>query len=997
MSSLNETAYPRFKLHLSEKDLNDVYTPSQKERFFARKKTQNNLNCLAFLVHLKVFQKMGFFLKIKKIPQKIINHIMTSLKIKAIDQKKLLAYDDLSLRNKHQSLIRNYLKVSPYDSDAETIIFNAALSAAQTNEVISDIINAMLEQIVKDRYELPAFSTFDRIAYKARTQVNTQYYQQTQRMLTPEIRQLIDKLFVIPVGENYSLWHQFKQEPKKPTPKKIRKFLQHHREVKEYYEKLPDLHSILPQAKYRQFYLEAIPLDAKEMARMKSEKRYTLAIIQIRSKFSKTLDDIAESLIKVLQKMDNNAQLKLEEYHKTHLKRTDNLVQNLHELLIAINQVGSDTERLQAIEDVLPKDVDKLIDDCEAHMNYSNNNYLPFLVKPYQNKRNLLFECIDLLDLKSSTSDRTTETMIKLINSYRSSRKTTINLIEAAQLIGVKSIKLSWLPEAWRKLVTGMNNKKTKVDRINRIYFELSVFEQIKKELRNGDLYIEQAEEYDDPQKDYISDEEYDAEIEDCLAQLNFPSDPHEFVTQLKKQVISRADQVDADFPENESVSFKNGKISIQRIKGTPRSNELKAIDKLINERLPKVNIIDVLIEIEKSLNLHKIFRPLSGFDPKINNRIKRFISTLFCFGCNLGATQTADAIKNFTRKQISWLNFNHVNESKLTLAIEKVINRYNRFDLPKYWGSGDHASADGTIWNLYEENLVSEMSLRYGRYGGIGYYHVSDKYIALFSHFIPCGAWEAIYILDGITNNNSDIKPSILHGDTQAQNFPVFALSYLLGIELMPRIRNLHDLTFYRPEKGKKYSNINSLFGEPIKWDLIELHFKDIFRVVLSIKKGKMSPSTLLKRLCVNSKKNRLYFAFRELGRAIRTLFLLKYIGDIDVRKTIQTSTNKSEQFNGFVKWLFFGNDGIIAENIRRQQGKIIKFNHLVANMVVLYNVNKMTEILIKLQNEGKVKITPDILAHLNPYRKNLNRFGSYSLDIKRKTSPLDHKNKII
>ncbi|MCU7799417.1 MAG: DUF4158 domain-containing protein, partial [gamma proteobacterium symbiont of Lucinoma myriamae] len=62
MSSLNETAYPRFKLHLSEKDLNDVYTPSHKERSFARKKTQNNLNCLAFLIHLKVFQKMGFFL-----------------------------------------------------------------------------------------------------------------------------------------------------------------------------------------------------------------------------------------------------------------------------------------------------------------------------------------------------------------------------------------------------------------------------------------------------------------------------------------------------------------------------------------------------------------------------------------------------------------------------------------------------------------------------------------------------------------------------------------------------------------------------------------------------------------------------------------------------------------------------------------------------------------------------------------------------------------------
>ncbi len=64
---------------------------------------------------------------------------------------------------------------------------------------------------------------------------------------------------------------------------------------------------------------------------------------------------------------------------------------------------------------------------------------------------------------------------------------------------------------------------------------------------------------------------------------------------------------------------------------------------------------------------------------------------------------------------------------------------------------------------------------------------------------------------------------------------------------------------------------------------------------------------------------------------------------------------------------------------------------------MVILYNVSQMTEILIKLQNEGKIEITPDLLAHLNPYRMNLNRFWSYSLDVNRKISPLDHKKKIL
>jgi hypothetical protein len=66
----------------------------------------------------------------------------------------------------------------------------------------------------------------------------------------------------------------------------------------------------------------------------------------------------------------------------------------------------------------------------------------------------------------------------------------------------------------------------------------------------------------------------------------------------------------------------------------------------------------------------------------------------------------------------------------------------------------------DGTQWDLYEQNLLAERHIRYGGYGGIGYYHVSDTYNSpSFSHFIPCGVWEAIYLLDGLLKNLSDIQ----------------------------------------------------------------------------------------------------------------------------------------------------------------------------------------------------------------------------------------------
>jgi hypothetical protein len=134
-------------------------------------------------------------------------------------------------------------------------------------------------------------------------------------------------------------------------------------------------------------------------------------------------------------------------------------------------------------------------------------------------------------------------------------------------------------------------------------------------------------------------------------------------------------------------------------------------------------------------------------------NRRERYLLASFCYGCNLGPSQTTRSVQGTDRRQIAWINQRHITEDALDEAITTVINAYN-FALPRLWGSGKHASADGTRWDLYEQNLLSEYHIRYGGYGGIGYYHVSDTYIVLFSHFIPCGVWEAVYILDGLLKN---------------------------------------------------------------------------------------------------------------------------------------------------------------------------------------------------------------------------------------------------
>lgn len=120
------------------------------------------------------------------------------------------------------------------------------------------------------------------------------------------------------------------------------------------------------------------------------------------------------------------------------------------------------------------------------------------------------------------------------------------------------------------------------------------------------------------------------------------------------------------------------------------------------------------------------------------------------------------------------------------------MINAYNKFELPGYWGTGKHASADGTVEPLTRAKPIRH-HIRYGGYGGIGYHRnapTSSSRCSVTSFLVELS--RGIHILDGLMSNESDIRPDTIHGDTQAQSYPVFALAHLLGIQLMPRIRGI-------------------------------------------------------------------------------------------------------------------------------------------------------------------------------------------------------------
>jgi TnpA family transposase len=513
------------------------------------------------------------------------------------------------------------------------------------------------------------------------------------------------------------------------------------------------------------------------------------------------------------------------------------------------------------------------------------------------------------------------------------------------------------------------------------------VFTHLASELRTGDIAVRRSQAYANWAAQLLAWEDCAELLGEFCAEVGLPATAQAFTDALRVKLADQAAAVDAGYPGNADlvIDQATGVPSLKRRQAKDSDLGALAHEEALKERMPERTLLEILARTAYWLEWWRRFGPASGSDPKLADPLLRYVLTTFTYGANLGPAQAARHIRGVSAHELGATAARHFTTEKLNLAGADVVNAYLQLDLVKAWGDGTSVAADGTQVDTLIDNLLAESHIRYGGYGGIAHHHIADNYIALFSHFIPCGVWEAVYIIEGLLRKLSDAEPDTVHADTQGQSYPVHALAHLFGFDLLPRIRNWKDLTFYRPAPDARYAHIDSLFGDPgentINWRLIQTHWADLMQVVLSIREGRLSSTLLLRRLGTESRKNNVYKAFRELGRVIRTITPLRFVSEPELREEITAATNKVEAYNGFSAWLRFGHDAM-ERNDPAEQEKIIKFNSLLANCVIFHTALDMTVVLRQLAGEGWT-IAPAALAALSPYiTERIKRFGEYATD---------------
>lgn len=934
MASIERTAYPRLGVHLTDKELEADYTLGEGEVAFVRRHARGDVGRLSLAVLLKTRQRLGYFAALSDIPNPIRPHIANALGF-AAQTDRVDGVGRPATVHRYRDAIRAYLGSRPFSHGGREIVIATVRHAAQTMSDPADLISASVEALVKERIDLPVYRTLDRLVGTLRQQIHEELFAGIDAALSDLRRQVLDALLDHPEGEPLNAFSRLKETPGPPTLKHLREWTDRLAELDAILDPRPLLADI-PHTQIRQFAAEATALetgDLRDVCRL--GRRHTVLLCLLHQTQTETRDQLVELFIRRMRRTRNRSVERLHAMHDNQRRIEEALLGVFGQVPQHADATEDDRDLGCNIRQLLAEQggIGSLGAQFHAVTAFHNDNYLPLPWPIHSNHRSALFRWLDLLTLESSTRDTRLLEALDVVRQHPHSRRRALNV----------SLDLGFASQRWQAFVQKRENGEVL---LGRHALELCVFMYLAEALQRGDLYVIGSGAYDDYRAQLLPWEVCARRLDDYGAAIGLPNHASGFIADLRDKLAKLAKEVDAGFPDNSALTIgPDGTPHLIRQPAQRLPDGLYAFEEAIRARMPERHLLDVLKHTQHCSSFTRHFGPLSGSDPKLDDATRRYLFAVFGFGCKLGVSQTArHAPESINRHALRWINAQHINVEKLDAASRDIIHEYARFDLPGLWGRPNVAIADGTHVELRENHLLGERPIRYGRYGGIAYHHLSATYIALFSNFIARGVWEAVYILDALLQNRSDFEVDTVHADTHGQSEPVFALAYLLGIELLPRMRTWNDAVFYRPNNDARYRHINALFSKTADWKLIETHWQAMMQVVLSIQAGLVLPSMLLRKLGSHSRQNRLYRAFRELGRVVRTLFLLRFVSEGDLRQSIRAETTKIESYNDFLDWIGFGGP-VLKSGDPVEQLKQVKYMDLVANAMMLHNVVDLTD----------------------------------------------------
>lgn len=880
------------------------------------------------------------------IPHHLADFVAEQLGLRVADLADYAARDQ-TMTDHARDLAAHLGVRAPTRADVPLMIEAAAKTAWGTDKGVM-IVNGVIAALHGARILLPSISTIERASIAGRARARKQTAHALTAALSIEQFDALDRIFDDTESGSVSRLTLLKTIPVAAKPDHIRQILECLRQVRAIGIAPGTVDGIHPD-RFRQFVREGRASPAYMIERYAPlRRRATLVafLIDLEERLTDSALEMADKLIGSAFTRAKNAQVRSYAATSKNVARLMLMFQKTIDALTGAVDTGEDP--IDALDAAVGwTTLMRARPEVATIAETASLDPLTVAADRYATMRKFAPDLLETLEFRAGKGSAKTLAAIEVLRTLNRSGKRDLPA----------DAPMPFRKE-WRKIVVGEGGK------VNRRLWEIAPLAHLRNKLRSGDVWVERSAGYRRFDSYLLSE----LQARPVVSALGLPSSADAWLEQRGRELDWRLKKFAQRLQDDalDGVHYRDGRLQISPVRAV-EAPDSERLARQLDAMMPRVRITELLHEVAHNTGFLAAFTNLRTGELCRNENA--LLATILADATNLGLSRMAAASEGVTRDQLLWTHDAYIRDDSYRAALAILINAHHRLPFSRVWGDGTTSSSDGQFFRGAKRGASGgDINARYGVDHGFSFYtHVSDQRGPYHVNVISAAAHEAPYVLDGLTSHGTDLKIAEHYTDTGGATDHVFALCAMLGFRFCPRLRDFPDRRLASIAPASTYPAIGPLLGKRIRTDIIREQWDDVLRLVGSIKIGHVAPSVMLRKLAAYERQNQLDVALQEIGKVERTLFMLDWLENPDLRRRCHAGLNNSEQRHALTQAIYTFRQGRIIDRSHEAQQYRASGLNLVIAAIVYWNTLYM-DTAVQYLRSASIPAPDELLAHTSP-----------------------------